>query len=524
MPLQTMATFSKDKTPQWKKDREEKFKRAKAAKSFKPNWQDDDDKPRGRKPTDVKKRANPMTAAPRKTRATPVGVEKAAPQSLAEHQAELEAAWAQLRKRRTMPTAEHADARALDKSPPRKMSVADRIKAKRQKNKEDRVFPNIEAPTSDVVDASFHYQEPDAPETGSRALSVAVIGRPNAGKSSLMNSLLGFNVRIHGSLVLSEADVSAVSAKYNTTRDRVLGILTDDDVQITFFDTPGLVNQKDSHKYVRSLAVTASETMSSVDLSLLVVDAVKRLDDEALEALKNIAVSSAQVAAPIALVLNKMDLVGPAEKAHVAKRIQVLSEMIDTAFKEHYNPEPDFPEFEDVDEDEDEDDDFEFDEDDDDFEEFEDDDIPVVAPLQLDPKTYLFDKAFKVSALKESGVKKLRAELLSLAVERPWLYHSSVKSDRSDLDLVTEIIREKIYRRFNQELPYQIEQENRGWTPFSDKSVRIDQDLIVPSDRHKRILIGKGGDTLRAIGTSARLDIQKLLGCPVHLYLNVRSK
>ncbi|KDO19334.1 hypothetical protein SPRG_15395 [Saprolegnia parasitica CBS 223.65] len=520
-----MATFAKE--PKWKKDREDKYKRAKTM----------DDGPR--KKTFKHKPATKPAAKPDSKFAKPdtkfakpdskfakpdTKFEKPKPkppQSLSEHQAELEQAWAEMRKRRSTPASEPA-APVFDKAfDAKKGSVKDKIKAKRQKNKEERVFTNLEAPTSDVVDASFHYQEPDAPETGSRALSVAVIGRPNAGKSSLMNSLLGFNV-------------SAVSAKYNTTRDRVLGILTQDDVQITFFDTPGLVNQKDNHKYVRSLAVTASETMSSVDLSLLVVDAVKRLDDEALEALKNIAISSAQVSAPIALVLNKMDLVGPAEKAHVTKRVQVLSEMIDAAFEEHYKPEPDFSEFDDEEDGEDEDPDFDaesFFASEEDLEEYENDEdfdeddlLPSVTPLKLDPKTYLFDKTFKVSALKESGVKKLRSELLSLAVDRPWLYHSSIKSDRSDLDLVTEIIREKIYRRFNQELPYQIEQENRGWTPFSDKSIRIDQDLIVPSDRHKRILIGKQGDTLRSIGTSARLDIQKLLGCPVHLYLNVRSK
>ncbi|KDO17048.1 hypothetical protein SPRG_17259 [Saprolegnia parasitica CBS 223.65] len=447
-----MATFAKE--PKWKKDREDKYKRAKRM----------DDGPR--KKTFKHKPATKPASKPDAKLAKPdAKFEKPKPkppQSLSEHQAELEQAWAEMRKRRSTPASEPA-APVIDKAfDAKKGSVKDKIKAKRQKNKEERVFTNLEAPTSDVVDASFHYQEPDAPETGSRALSVAVIGRPNAGKSSLMNSLLGFNV-------------SAVSAKYNTTRDRVLGILTQDDVQITFFDTPGLVNQKDNHKYVRSLAVTASETMSSVDLSLLVVDAVKRLDDEALEALKNIAISSAQVSAPIALVLNKMDLVGPAEKAHVTKRVQVLSEMIDAAFEEHYKPEPDFSEFDDEEDGEDDDPDFDaesFFASEEDLEEYENDDfdeddlLPSVTPLQLDPKTYLFDKTFKVSALKESGVKKLRSELLSLAVDRPWLYHSSIKSDRSDLDLVTEIIREKIYRRFNQELPYQIEQENRGWTPI----------------------------------------------------------
>ncbi|OQS05649.1 hypothetical protein THRCLA_02252 [Thraustotheca clavata] len=485
--LRAMATFSKEESiPKWKKDREEKFKRARFAK--------DDKAPSKR------------NYAKKPVQNKPKGFKPPGQLTMAQRDAQLEEEWAQMRTRRAKPVVMPPAPEEISSPEPKKESFKVKVKAKRQKNKENRVFPGLEAPTSDVMDASVHYKEPDSPESGARSLSVAVIGRPNAGKSSLMNSILGFNV-------------SAVSAKYNTTRDRVLGILTEDDVQITFFDTPGLVNKKDHHKYVRSLAITAAETMSSVDLSLLVVDAVKRLDDEALQALKDIAISSAQVSAPIALVMNKMDLVGPSEKPYVAKRVEALSKMIEEAYEAHYNPMPDFPEFEDEDETDEEDfEDFE------DFDDFDDDEIPTLNPLRLDPKAYLYDNAFKVSALKESGVKKLRNELLNLAVDRPWMYHSSIKSDRSDLDLVTEIIREKIYRRFNQELPYQIEQENRGWTPFTDKSVRIDQDLIVPSDRHKRILIGKNGDTLRSIGTSARLDIQKLLGCPVHLYLNVRSK
>ncbi|RQM22266.1 hypothetical protein B5M09_008949 [Aphanomyces astaci] len=387
-----------------------------------------------------------------------------APKSIHDIQAEREAAWSHMRKIRVLTPGIPGSASSPSAAPstpspfkPFKATAADTLKgdgistdrrAQRQLNKKNRVFDNLQAP----------------------------------------------------------AQVSAVSAKYNTTRDRVLGVLTQGDAQIAFYDTPGLVNLKDSHTYVRSLAITASETMPSVDMSLLVVDAVKRLDDQALEALKNIAISSAKEAAPIMLVMNKMDLVGPTERPHVAKRVQVLSDMIEEAFIT-YGPKED-DEFDEFDEDEDEvdgDNEEDDDDDDDDYEEFDSDDFEDfeddMSELELDPTKYLRDNCIKLSSFKDKDVAKLRKELLALAVDRPWMFHSRMKSDRSDLDLVTEIIREKLYRRFNQELPYQ-----------------------VPSDRHVKTLLGTKGDTLREIGTAARKDIEKLLGRKIHLYLNIRSR
>ncbi|KAF0741029.1 hypothetical protein Ae201684P_001927 [Aphanomyces euteiches] len=554
--------------PKWKKDRAEKFKviaeKKKKQRDFEFNF-DTDDKRQGRKSS--RKAFNESTArgkgarlpdahaftksdnrSKQKDNKVESKLEKQPKEepakSLHEIHAEQEEAWNAMRKLRVLPKEERITTPVSKKRPvPRTKSAPTvstedeasdaiakrnrfllREKAKRLANKQNRIFDGIRAPPQDVVEPINTYEEPDSPRGAKpRGLNVAVIGRPNAGKSSLMNALLGFNV-------------SAVSAKYNTTRDRVLGVMTEGDTQIAFYDTPGLVNLKDSHTYVRSLAVTAAETMPSVDVSLLVVDAVKRIDDQALEALKNIAITSAKEDAPIMLVMNKMDLVGPAEKIHVAKRIDVLSDMIEDAFASHSpksseyseDDEFDWDDDEDFDDDDMEDDDFDdeedelddFDMDDYDEEDFEDD----FNELDLEPTAFLRDKCFKVSAFKEKDVDKLRQTLIDLAVARPWMYHSKTKSDRSDLDLVTEIIREKLFRRFNQELPYMITQENRGWTPFSDKSLRIDQDLWVPSDRHIKTLLGKNGNTLREIGTAARVDIQKLLHRKVHLYLNVRSK
>ncbi|DBA02426.1 TPA: hypothetical protein N0F65_008640 [Lagenidium giganteum] len=334
----------------------------------------------------------------------------------------------------------------------------------------DKQFTSMTSAPEDVRHRQFLIpDEPDHP----RALDVAVIGRPNAGKSSIMNRLLG-------------TTVSAVSAKYNTTRDRVHGILTEKDSQITFFDTPGLIKPKESHEYVRSLVTTAAETVESVDVSMLVVDSVKRLDDAAIEALSKVLTTSAQVASPTLLVMNKYDLVTDRERKNFDAKVQDLSEMIEEIYDAHYDK--------------------------------------TQASVSMDPLAYLGKNCLKVSALRGSGVGKLKSTLMSLAVDRPWNFHSSMVSDQSDLDLVTEIIREKLFRRFNKELPYQFEQENAGWTKFKDKSIRIDQDIFVPAARVRKMVIGRNGDTIRAVGIAAREEIEALLKRPVHLYLNVRVR
>ncbi|KAL3667052.1 hypothetical protein V7S43_007995 [Phytophthora oleae] len=345
-----------------------------------------------------------------------------------------------------------------------------RIPARRPVAMKDKQFTNIQLAPDNVVEREFLI--PDEPPKP-KALDLAVIGRPNAGKSSIMNRLLNVTV-------------SAVSPKYNTTRDRVLGILTEGDAQLSFYDTPGLIKPKETHEYVQTLVTTAAETLQGVDLSMLVVDSVKRLDDAALQALEKVLTTSAQVCSPTMLVMNKYDLVGRPEKINLDIKVKELSQMIEEIYAKHYDPSE--------------------------------------ASLKIDPLAYVGENSIKVSAAKGYGMDNLRKTLLSLAVDRPWSYHSSMHSDLSDLELVTEIIREKLFRRFNKELPYTFEQENVGWTKFKDKSLRIDQDIFVPAARVRKMVVGHNGDTIRSVGMAARDEIEQLLKCRVHLYLNIRVR
>ncbi|KAG1688606.1 hypothetical protein DVH05_003532 [Phytophthora capsici] len=345
-----------------------------------------------------------------------------------------------------------------------------RIPARRPVAMKDKQFTNIQLAPDNVVEREFLI--PDEPSKP-KALDLAVIGRPNAGKSSIMNRLLNVTV-------------SAVSPKYNTTRDRVLGILTEGDAQLSFYDTPGLIKPKETHEYVQTLVTTAAETLQGVDLSMLVVDSVKRLDDAALQALEKVLTTSAQVCSPTMLVMNKYDLVGRPEKINLDIKVKELSQMIEEIYAKHYNRSE--------------------------------------ASLDIDPLAYIGENSIKVSAAKGYGMDGLKKTLLSLAVDRPWSYHSSMHSDLSDLELVTEIIREKLFRRFNKELPYTFEQENVGWTKFKDKSLRIDQDIFVPAARVRKMVVGHNGDTIRSVGMAARDEIEQLLKRRVHLYLNIRVR
>lgn len=337
-----------------------------------------------------------------------------------------------------------------------------------------------------VQDAPDHVlhrtvREPDAPEDAT-ALDVAVVGRPNAGKSSLMNRLLDFKV-------------SAVSQKYNTTRHQVLGIKTQNKCQISFFDTPGLVNVSEKQRYVRPLVTSAVDAVHAVDMTMLVVDAVKRLDPEAMQALEEIVENSLSCHVPLMLVLNKVDLSSSDDKlVKTAERLNLMIQKV-AEKQQQEQQEPSSSE--------------------------SSEDVKRSALMSNNGR--IGASFYGVSALRGSGMPQLLRALEKFSLPRPWSHHSSTKSDLSELDLVEEIIREKLFQRFHAEIPYEIQQENRGWTYFRDGSVRIDQDVIVPSLRLKRMMIGTSGRAIRSVGIAARQDISKMLASPVHLYLNVRK-
>ena len=135
-----------------------------------------------------------------------------------------------------------------------------------------------------------------------------------------------------------------------------------------------------------------------------------------------------------------------------------------------------------------------------------------------------FAKTFMVAALSGDGVDDLRRALADAVPEGPFHYPEDQMSDAPLRHLAAEITREKIYRQLHQELPYQSTVETDSWTERKDKSVRIDQTIFVERDSQRKIVLGKGGATIKSIGADSRKEIADIVGVPVHLFLFVKVR
>jgi GTPase len=135
-----------------------------------------------------------------------------------------------------------------------------------------------------------------------------------------------------------------------------------------------------------------------------------------------------------------------------------------------------------------------------------------------------FASTFMVSALSGDGVDDLRRTLAEALTPGPFLYPEDQMSDAPMRHLAAEITREKIFRQLHQELPYQSTVETDSWTERDDKSVRIEQTIFVERESQRKIVLGKGGATIKAIGAEARKEIAEILGVPVHLFLFVKVR
>ena len=282
----------------------------------------------------------------------------------------------------------------------------------------------------------------DTPETPTRSGFVALIGAPNAGKSTLVNQLVG-------------AKVSIVTHKVQTTRALVRGIATVDNTQIVLMDTPGVFAPK--RRLDRAMVTTAWSGARDADIVLVLIDARKgvREDEERIiEMLPSIKL-------PKWLILNKVDTVEPPKLLELAK---VLNERAD------------------------------------------------------------FAETFMISALGGSGCKDLLNKIAATVPEGPWYYPEDQISDLPMRQLAAEITREKLYLRLHQELPYSSHVETEKWEEKKDGSVRIEQVIYVERDSQKKIVLGRKGETIKAIGQAARKEIAEILEQPVHLFLFVKVR
>lgn len=266
-----------------------------------------------------------------------------------------------------------------------------------------------------------------------------VVGRPNVGKSTLINELIG-------------QKISIVSNKPQTTRNQITAIYQDETAQIVFVDTPGV--HKPKNKLGNFMVNAAMSALDDMDLILFMIDATKDVVEE--ELINKLRISKGAVI----LVINKVDLV-PKEK--LLPLIQKYSELCQ------------------------------------------------------------FEAVVPISALKKDGLEELVSVMKQYLPYGPKYFPDDMVTDQSERQIAAELIREKVLRFISQEIPHGVAVEIERMK-MDNGLCKINGVIYTEKSSHKMILIGKNGDMMKKIGTSARKELERFLDCKVHLELWVKVK
>ena len=270
---------------------------------------------------------------------------------------------------------------------------------------------------------------------------IAIVGRPNVGKSTILNALLGEKIAI-------------VSKKPQTTRTRISGILTTGENQYVFLDTPGM--HKPKNKLGDYMVKAASGAIGEVDAAILVVESGSKPGPTEIEIIEKF--KSNKI--PAVLAVNKLDASNP----------EALGKTI-TLFADLYN-------------------------------------FAAVVPM---------------SAIKNKGTDILLEECSQFLNEEEWYFPEDMITDQPERQIVAEIIREKLLRTLSEEIPHGTAVVVEAFEE-SSKIIKIRAEIFCEKASHKRIIIGKGGQALKTVGTYAREDLEAFLGTKVFLDLWVKVK
>ena len=266
---------------------------------------------------------------------------------------------------------------------------------------------------------------------------VSIIGKPNVGKSSLMNKLMGENISI-------------ITPKAQTTRHRIMGMLNGDDYQIVYSDTPGILEPKYSLHDAMMSYVKVS--LQDADLILLVVELEDKFEKDLFERF-------GRFTTPILLVINKIDLAKGSKTEDKAKH-----------WKEH---------------------------------------LPNIKEV------------LPVSAKTGQHVKELLPRILNYIPVHPPYFPTDEYTDRTERFFASEIIREKIFLNYEQEIPYSTEVSIESFKE-SDDIIRVSAMIYVERDSQKGIIIGKGASSIKKVGVEARKDMESFFGKKIHLETHVK--
>lgn len=270
---------------------------------------------------------------------------------------------------------------------------------------------------------------------------VSIIGRPNVGKSTLLNTILGEKVAI-------------VTQKPQTTRNRIIGVKTLPEAQIIFIDTPGI--HRPRHKLGEIMVKNAMEALKGVDIILFTVEPYRpeKEDELIIELLK-------KTSSAVFLLINKIDTI---RKPDILPLIDHFKEL------------------------------------------------------------YPFKEIIPISALKHDGIDLLVKSICECLPYGPKYYPDDIMTDQLERFMVSEIIREKIMEMTEEEIPHSVAVEVTDWRERGNGLVSIIGNIYVERESQKGIIIGRGGTMLKSIGTSSRIDMEKLLNTKVFLQLWVKVK
>jgi len=282
----------------------------------------------------------------------------------------------------------------------------------------------------------------EAQATPTRCGHVALIGAPNAGKSTLLNRLVGHKLAI-------------VTPKPQTTRTRLLGIAIEGPAQIIYVDTPGIFAPR--RRLDRAMVAAAWSGAEEADETVLLVDAARGVDRDTHRILDRVAERGRESI----LALNKIDLV----------RRDSLLALADTLSR-----------------------------------------VGLLNPI------------FMISGRTGDGVGDLQRYLASALPPGPWLFPEDQLSDMPERVIAAEVTRKQLFLQLRDELPYGSTVETERWDEKKDDCVRIEQVIFVQRPSQRAIVLGEGGQRIKAIGSRARVELERILDRRVHLFLFVKVR
>ncbi|MGX6960128.1 MAG: GTPase Era [Rickettsia endosymbiont of Pentastiridius leporinus] len=309
-----------------------------------------------------------------------------------------------------------------------------------------------------------------------KTVSVCIIGRPNSGKSTLLNRIIG-------------EKLSIVTPKVQTTRSIITGIITLNDTQIILYDTPGIFEPKGTLE--KAMVRCTWSSLHSADIVMLIIDSLKPLDSithDILDKLRSLNIT------PIFL-LNKIDTKSKyldeindflKQNCSIVNPATVCDRREGRAYiltGETTNNE-----------------------------------------AQTEGLVYYNSLIFLISALSGKNIDKLLEYITSKAKISPWLYDEDDITNLPMRFIAAEITREQLFLGLQQELPYKLTVQTEKWEELKDKSVKINQVIVVSRESYKTIILGKNGSKIKNIGAKSRMQMEQFFGFPVHLFLFVKVR